>query len=252
MSRALATPVSVNRLHIDRDPVADYLDELNVLWKQAEEELVAMHVSVPIEVEVKSEYGGCYDAGNGLEPGWLDTIYLGWRKLAKDWRICVGVLTNHLDGEKPTCDWKTIAESPKEYRIELAEHYAKLKAKVKEARVKLVPQAKAAIASLKQTLGEEPAKNDAARHKAELTELRHEVADAIERGDATIASIEKQFGFRGVKNVARRIRDGHFAVAGVIESGSNDNSKNKALANELLAQHRNSKIKLIKLPLRRT
>jgi hypothetical protein len=81
-------------------------------------------------------------------------VYLGWRKVVKEWRICVGVLTDHLDGEKPSCQWKPIAESPKERRIELAEHYPNLKAKMKEVREKLIPQAAAAIASLKQALGD--------------------------------------------------------------------------------------------------
>jgi len=63
-------------------------------------------------------------------------------------------LQDALDGEKATCQWKPIAESPKERRIELAEHYPKLKAKLKEVRQQLVPQAAAAIASLKQALGD--------------------------------------------------------------------------------------------------
>jgi hypothetical protein len=154
MNRAFPPSPSHNGQPNDRDPVAAYLDQLNGLWKQAEEELAAMRVSIPIEVEIKSEPGGFFDAGSGIEPGWHETLYLGWRKVMKDWRICVGTLTNHLDGEKPTCQWRPIAESSKERRIELAEHYPKLKAKVKEARQKLVPQAAAAIASLKQALGE--------------------------------------------------------------------------------------------------
>jgi len=154
MNRAFPSAPSPNGQPNDRDPVAAYLDKLNVLWKQAEEELAAMRVAVPVEVEVKKEFGGVFDAGNGPEPGWHKTLCLGWRKVMKDWRICVGTLTDHLDGVKPPCQWKPIAESPKEYRIELAEHYPKLKAKLKEVRENLVPQAAAAIAALKQALGE--------------------------------------------------------------------------------------------------
>src|SRR5579872_1290427 len=142
MNRAFSPSPSLNgQPPNDRDPVATYLDQLNALWKQAEEELAAVRVSIPIEIEIKTGYGAYSD--NAVEPDWHETLYLGWRKVMKDWRICVGTLTNHLDGEKPTCQWKPIAESPKERRIELAEHYPKLKAKVKEARQQLVPQAAA-------------------------------------------------------------------------------------------------------------
>jgi hypothetical protein len=154
MNRAFPLPPSPNGQPNERDPIADYLDQLNALWKQAEEELAVMRVSVPVEVEVKAEYGGVFDAGSGPEPSWHKTVYLGWRKVMKDWRICVGVLTDHLNDEKPACQWKPIAETPKEYRIGLAEHYPKLKAKMKEDRQQLIPQAAAAIASLKQALGE--------------------------------------------------------------------------------------------------
>jgi hypothetical protein len=64
------------------------------------------------------------------------------------------MLTVQVVGKQPTCQWKPIAESTKERRIELAEHYPKLKAKLKEVRQKIVPQAAAAIASLKQALGD--------------------------------------------------------------------------------------------------
>jgi hypothetical protein len=154
MNHAFPPSPSANGQPNDRDPVAAYLDELNALWKQAEEELAALRVSIPVEIEVKAESGGVFDAGSGPEPSWHDTVYLGWRKLTKDWRICVGILTDHLDGEKPMCQWKPIAESPKERRIELSEHYPRLKAKMKEVRQKLVPQAAAAIALLKQALGD--------------------------------------------------------------------------------------------------
>jgi hypothetical protein len=152
MNRAFPPSPSPNGQPNDRDSVAAYLDELNGLWKQAEEELALMRVSVPVEVEVKAEYGGHLFSQDG-EPSWHDTVYLGWRKVMKDWRICVGVLTDHLDGEKHPCQWKPITESPKERRIELAEHYPKLKAKVKEIREKLIPKAAAAIALLKEALG---------------------------------------------------------------------------------------------------
>lgn len=153
MNRAFPPSPSSNGRPKNPDPVAAYLDELNGLWKQAEEELAAMRVSVPVEVEVKSDEYGAY-ADNAKEPDWRETQYLGWRKLEKDWRLCVGILRDHSDGEKPKCEWKPLAESPKEYRIDLAEYYPKLKAKVKEARQKLVPQAAAAIATLKKALGD--------------------------------------------------------------------------------------------------
>lgn len=152
MNRAFPPSSSPNGQPKERDPVAAYLDQLNILWKQAEEELTAMRVSIPIEIEIAAGYGAY--AQNADEPDWHKAVYLGWRELMKGWRICVGTLTDHLDGAKPTCQWKPITESPKERRIELAEHYPKLKAKLKEARQNLVPQAAAAIAALKQALGD--------------------------------------------------------------------------------------------------
>jgi hypothetical protein len=154
MNRSFPPSPSQNGQPDSHDPVAPYLNQLNALWKKAEEELVAMRVSVPVEVEVKSEYGGVFDPGSGPEPGWHETVKLGWRKVVNDWRICVGILKDHFAGEKPTWKWKPIAESPKERRIELAEYYPKLRAKMKEVREKLIPRAAAAIASLKQSLGD--------------------------------------------------------------------------------------------------
>lgn len=152
MNRFSDSP-SVNGHAKTSDPAVPYLDQLNALWKQAEEELTAMGLCMPIEVEVATDAGDFYNAGSGDEPGWIAKVFLGWRKWSKGWRLSIGTLTDYLDGEKPTWDWKPIAESTKERRIELAEHYPKLKEAMRQAQRAIIPQAAAAIASLKQSLG---------------------------------------------------------------------------------------------------
>jgi hypothetical protein len=152
MNRAFSSLPSPNGKPPDRDPVASYLSQLNALWKEAEDELLYMGVAVPVEVEVATQCGGVIDAGRGPEPTWRDTVYLGWRLLKKEWRLCVGVRRDHVDGEPATCQWKAIAESRLEHRIGLARHYPKLKVRMQEAKEDAVPQALAAIAFLKQAL----------------------------------------------------------------------------------------------------
>jgi hypothetical protein len=152
MNRAFSSPPSPNGRPTNQDPIASYLDQLNALWKKAEDELAAMHVSIPIEIEIKAGYGAYSDQAD--EPDWHETVYLGWRNMGKEWRLCVGVVREYMGDDKARSEWKPIAESPKEFRIELAEHYPKLKTKVKDEREKLIPRTAAAIASLKQALGD--------------------------------------------------------------------------------------------------
>jgi hypothetical protein len=153
MNRAFSPPPSPNGQPNNREPVAAYLDELHSQWKRAEEELAAIHVQVPVEVEVKTDYGGVADAGSGPEPSYQDTVYLGWRKHMNKWRLCVGVLRDYLNGEQSEPRWTPIAESSKDMRIEFAAHVLKLEAKMRETQRNLIPQIAAAIASLKQALG---------------------------------------------------------------------------------------------------
>ncbi len=216
MNRLLPTLVSANGKPSKHDPIASNLNELNSLWKQAEEELATQHVSVPIKIEIKTEYGGFYDAGSGPEPAWRDTIYLGWRKAAKDWRLCVGMLTDHLDGEKPTCEWKPIAECPKEYRIEMAKHYAKLRTKVEEVRDKLIPQLAAAVASLEQALGENPT-----QHAPTPTTLKRHALDVgtdtdYHRG-ITVAELDQQWPGGALRNAARHLLNGKITCSEAIK-----------------------------------
>ena len=152
MDRSFTSSPSLNGKRRDRDSVAAYLDRLNGLWKQAEEELAAMEVAIPVEIQIKEEYGAFSDTAD--EPDWHDTVFLGWRKPAKEWRLCVGILRNDLSGAKPTWEWTPVAESTRERRIELAEHYGTLKVKLKELRKKIATQAAAAIASLEQALSD--------------------------------------------------------------------------------------------------
>jgi hypothetical protein len=142
--RFLGSPNPNNQPKI-ADPLVAHYDELNALWKQAEEELAAMRVPVPVEVMVEP---------GASEDGRLErTEYLSWSKMEKDWRLCFLVkFLDRTDGV--TMEWKPVAECPMEKRIELAAHYGKLKAKMNEAREKYIPHVGAAIASLKQALAD--------------------------------------------------------------------------------------------------
>jgi len=141
---------SVNGRPANPDPLISCYDELNGLWKQAEEQLAAMRVSVPVEVEVKTGYGAY--SPNADEPDYRKTEYLGWHKHQKDWRICLGVHQEEMGDGSESWEWKPVAECPMEHRVELAPHFHELKAKMKEARQRLVPQVAAAVASLKEAL----------------------------------------------------------------------------------------------------
>ena len=144
--------VSANGRPRKPDELLSSYEELNALWKQAEEHLAAMRVSVPVEVEVKAEHGEFVDAGSGPEPTCHLTTYLGWRRLQKDWRLCRGVLRDDFTDHDPVWHWKPLAECPMEDRIELAEHLPELKNRMKKARLELIPKVKAAIAVLTQAL----------------------------------------------------------------------------------------------------
>jgi hypothetical protein len=47
-----------------------------------------------------------------------------------------------------------------------------------------------------------------------LTQLRHAVEDAVASGNATIGSINKRFGFMGLRDVAKHVRFGRYAIEG--------------------------------------
>jgi hypothetical protein len=122
----------------DRNSLAARLDELNSLWKQAEQELASMCYSFPVEVKVSHDRAR------------RESVYLGWRRCNENWRVCVGVVPDDATDQQP--GWKPVAESAKEYRIALAVHYQKLKNAVVESRVTLLPMVEEAVAALRRSL----------------------------------------------------------------------------------------------------
>jgi hypothetical protein len=151
MSR-VSTSKSVNAQPTNPDPLVVSCDELNSLWKEAEGELAAMRVWLPVRVEAKKTCSDEYVIKeNEPVPAWEDVLFLAWHKSDQGWRICRGVLHEEVTGEEGW-HWKPIAECPMEDRVELASHFDELKAKMIEARQHLIPQVRVAIAALKQSL----------------------------------------------------------------------------------------------------
>ncbi len=137
---------------IDRDQLIACYDDLNALWKKAEDDLATMRVCVPVKVRVKTEYGEYICNGGNPEPSWSEVMFLGWRRLHKDWRICVGVRREDCGHPETDWVWKPLAECSVEDRIECAAHFRALKDEVAKAREKLIPKVIEAIACLSESV----------------------------------------------------------------------------------------------------
>ena len=138
-----------------RDPLPEQLDdELNDLWEQAECELASLHASQPSEIKVRCEYRGAFDDEGSLEPGGDRTYRLGWGKVQRDWRICVGTVIDYSEEGRPILHWKPVTKCPRQLQVELADHYPRLRELVKAEGQKIAPRAVAAIESLKKALGD--------------------------------------------------------------------------------------------------
>ena len=131
------------------DALIDAFDELNALWKQAEEEFSAMRLPTPVSVPI---FEGDFGPDEGPSYG-TETESLCWMKYQNQWRLCwhLKIVPDH---DFPKEDWKPVAECPMERRVELAEHLSALKKKMNEAKVSYRPKVQKAIALLKQALGE--------------------------------------------------------------------------------------------------
>jgi hypothetical protein len=149
VNRVTISPQRKNAAPTNRDPLIACYEELNSLWKLAEEELAAMRVAVYVEVPLsRSRSGGGSDPDN---PEWRETYCLCWCKPDKDWRLCLGTTRGYMDNQE---EWhmRPVAECPMEDRIELAKQFPALKAKMEEARQKMIPLVSDAIAALKNAL----------------------------------------------------------------------------------------------------
>jgi hypothetical protein len=137
--------------HTNRDPLVAAYDELNALWKQAEEQLAAMRVSVWVEVELPVIRGG--GAGSSDFHEWDERDSLCWGKPDKEWRLCISTTrTYNIDNREDEWGIRPVAECSMEDRIKLVQHFPALKAKMVEARQKLIPVVADAIAALKNAL----------------------------------------------------------------------------------------------------
>ncbi len=134
----------------NRDPLIAGYEELNALWKQAEEQLAAMRVSARVEVPLPlKRFGG----GTPDDPEWEKTDFLSWCKPDNEWRLSLSTVHRDL---VHNCEdgWsaRPVAECPMEDRIALAKHFPALKVAMEEARQKMIPVVADAIATLKKAV----------------------------------------------------------------------------------------------------
>lgn len=104
------------------------LQELAVLWTEAEAKLAALKPVVPAEYDV---------------PKSKNKDVLGFRKLGDKWRICV-----LYDDE-----WRPIVDCPIHDRVEFVDHLSGLHKKVIAVSEKTLARVKAAIGHLQTALG---------------------------------------------------------------------------------------------------
>ena len=119
----------------DADQIITEFDELNALWKAADDAL--WKLKVPREVQVQ--------AGDGL--------FLGWAKTGGRWRCCA---SGHLAGsDKVDVGWRPVLEVRLEDRVRLAHHLAVLKQKLLDARGVLHGEVTAAAEAIRKALEDE-------------------------------------------------------------------------------------------------
>lgn len=114
----------------------EQFDRLSALWTEKENELVAMHVPMPVSYVYKKDVD---------EQGSPDLHYhIGLARWRGQWRLLHAVETAP-SGE---ADIKPIVEASLDYRLEAAEHFDKLREKVIEAAEESVAKVQNAIVAL--------------------------------------------------------------------------------------------------------
>jgi hypothetical protein len=73
------------------------------------------------------------------------------------------------------------------------------------------------------------------------TEKRYAILDAVKNGGETLGSIQSEYGYVGLKNIARHIRHGRIVVRGITKDANpkNDSKLDKTLADTLATMSKN-------------
>jgi hypothetical protein len=120
-------------------------DEIEALWKQAEEDLKRIRIPQPVEHCYFSEYEHSYPIHYSL---W-------WMRYGKEWRICHGQVNAYSEvNEKhpDECEWKAITECPLNLRLRMISEFENLRRKVIEAAENAIPTLDEAISRFRKIL----------------------------------------------------------------------------------------------------
>ena len=120
-------------------------DEIEALWKQAEEDLKRFRIPHAVHYCYFSHY----------DHGYPEHHALCWMRHGKAWRIVHEIRTaysevddKHLD----ECEWKAITECPLDLRLAMIAEFKHLRQKVVEAAEQAVPALDEAISSFHKIL----------------------------------------------------------------------------------------------------
>jgi hypothetical protein len=120
-------------------------DEIEALWKQAEEDLKRFRIPHAVQHCYFSDY----------EHGYPEHHVLWWIRYGKAWRIVHEIRTaySEFDDKRPDeCEWKPITECPLDLRLAMIAEFKNLRQKVVEAADQAVPTLDEAISSFRKIL----------------------------------------------------------------------------------------------------
>jgi hypothetical protein len=120
-------------------------DEIEALWKQAEEDLKRFRIPHPVEHSYFSDYEHSYPEHHAL---W-------WMRYGKAWRIVheIRMAYSEVNEKRPDeCEWKPITECPLDVRLAMISEFENLRKKVIDAAEQAVPTLDNAISSFRKIL----------------------------------------------------------------------------------------------------
>ena len=120
-------------------------DEIEALWKQAEEDLKRFRIPHAVQHCYFSDY----------DHGYPEHHALWWTRHGKAWRIVHEIRTaySEVDDKHPDeCEWKPITECPLDLRLAMIAEFKNLRQKVVEAAEQAVPTLDEAISSFRKIL----------------------------------------------------------------------------------------------------
>jgi hypothetical protein len=127
------------------DALKGRYDEIEALWKQAEEDLKRFRIPHAVEHFYLSDY----------DHGWPEHHVLCWMRYGKAWRIVHETRTAYsevVDNRPDECEWKPITECPLDLRLAMIAEFENLRRKVVEAAEQAVPTLDNAISSFHKIL----------------------------------------------------------------------------------------------------